>query len=206
MDSKTISYILTRRVHSLIGMVSLGLFIFSNLILGTLMVKNPNLMSGWTVFVDSVPILRVLEFLVIIIPIIFYLFYTMIIAYNGSSNTMDYSFLGNWLYFLNRIAATVMLVFVLYHIYAVHLHCFVAKEPANLIYLKSLISSKSIMVFYLIGTLATIFNCAIAWMNGAMIFGLTATAKSRKLVSIKMWLFVFTFSAWGFWLITKISL
>lgn len=135
-------YFLLRRLHSLTGIVPIGLFMIVHLITNSSVVwghiNTPKLLTehahkldaaGITTihggaatfqhevnFIHSLPFLILMEVMVLWIPIAFHAGLGIYFATTGRSNVKHYKWGGNWRYVLQRVTAWIGLVYLVYHI------------------------------------------------------------------------------------------
>jgi len=121
---------LLRRLHSLTGIVPIGVFLVNHLLTNSSIVwgglalrgENPHGDGGVAYFNKEVhwintqiPHLLLLE-ITLWASIIFHSVLGLYYATTGSNNTPRYSFQGNWMYALQRLSGYVGIVFIFYHV------------------------------------------------------------------------------------------
>ncbi len=109
------------RLHSLSGLVPVGAYMCVHLI------TNASVLAGAATFQNAVdqihalgPVLPLVEWAFIFLPIIFHAVVGVVIVKTGISNTSSYAYAGNIRYSLQRITAWIALFFIFYHVF--HLH------------------------------------------------------------------------------------
>lgn len=123
---------LLRRLHSLTGIVPIGVFLISHLLTNSSVVwgsldsrhrehAGPGGNGGVAAFVHEVDFIHSIPFLLIIeitlwVALGFHSLYGLYIATTGRSNVARYGWWDNWRYNLQRISGYVGIVFILYHI------------------------------------------------------------------------------------------
>lgn len=124
------NYFLLRRLHSLSGVVPIGLFMIIHLTTNSSIVWgaiNTQKGSTWleravatfqkeVYFIHDLPFLILTEIFVLWLPIAFHAILGVYFARTGKSNTARYAYQDNWRYALQRISGYVGFVFILYHV------------------------------------------------------------------------------------------
>lgn len=205
-----------RRLHSLLGIVPLGLYMVVHL------TANASLLNGgetfqWAVFLIHSPgkLLPLIEWGLILLPLIFHAGIGVWIAKTGVSNTDRYKFTNNRRYTWQRYSGVLALVYLFAHV--LHLHGwfhsewwlgpirelgFGAFRPYNAA--STLAAAMQGVVwpaFYLVGMLACVYHLANGLWTAGITWGLwisdAAQARATKLcVVIGLALAVLGTSAW----------
>src|SRR5437899_10041388 len=102
---------LLRRLHSLSGVVPVGAFLIQHIYAQVLALKGPEAYNTHVEFLVSLPFLVAIETLFIFAPIAFHGGYGIYIWWRGESNVTDYPWVGNWLYFWQRITSLIAFVY-----------------------------------------------------------------------------------------------
>lgn len=112
---------LIRRLHSLTGLLPVGAYMTVHLL------TNASLLAGAAAFqknVDAIhslgPILPLVEWTFIFLPIIFHAVVGVMIVRSGKHNTNRYKYSGNVRYMLQRATAWIALVFIFWHVFHMH--------------------------------------------------------------------------------------
>ena len=108
---------LLRRLHSLSGIVPIGLFLLEHFISNAEAFKGPAAYTRQVAFLNSVPFVTLLELFGIWIPILYHALYGVFIWYRGDSNVVEYPWSGNWLYTAQRWTGIVALAYMVQHTY-----------------------------------------------------------------------------------------
>ena len=209
---------LIRRVHSLLGIVPLGLYMTVHL------ATNASLLNGTETFQRAVflihspgKLLPLIEWGAIFLPLIFHAVIGVWIARSGRSNSSQYQFRSNRRYTWQRWTGFIALVYLFFHI--LHLHGWF-HVPAWQELIRTLgfgvfrpFNAASSLVeamqewgfiwpaFYLIGVLACVYHLANGLWTSGITWGLwispTAQARASKLcMAIGCGLAILGVSAW----------
>ena len=112
---------LIRRLHSLSGLIPVGAYMVIHLI------TNASVLGGAGAFQKQVytihslgPILPLVEWTFIFIPILFHAIIGVWIVAGGLPNTVAYPYGANWRYSLQRWTGMIAFVFIAWHVFHMH--------------------------------------------------------------------------------------
>lgn len=112
-----------RRLHSLSGIIPVGVFLCIHLSI------NASILAGAGAFqfavdqihnLDKIGVLKVVEVVFIIVPIVFHAVVGVLIWLSGDQNLRSYRYGGNLRYTLQRWTGIIAMVFILLHLWHVH--------------------------------------------------------------------------------------
>ena len=209
---------LIRRVHSLLGIVPLGLYMTVHL------ATNASLLNGTQTFQRAVflihspgKLLPLIEWGLIFTPLIFHAVIGVWIAKSGKSNSSQYKFRSNKRYTWQRWSGFIALVYLFFHI--LHLHGWfhisaweAIIRPLGFGMFRPFNAASSLVramqewgliwpAFYLVGMLACVYHLANGLWTSGITWGLwispTAQARASKLcTAVGCGLAVLGVSAW----------
>src|SRR5699024_6196201 len=114
----------SRRLHSLLGVVPIGLFVVQHLIINHFAVYGEESFNKAANFMGSLPFVLVLETFVIYLPILFHAVLGVYIVFVTKNNTKRYGSFRNWMFLLQRITGVVTLVFIAFHVWQTRVQVF----------------------------------------------------------------------------------
>ena len=174
---------LLRRLHSLSGIIPVGAYMVIHLL------TNATVLESWRTYqnavyqIHSLPVLVVIEWAFIFLPLIFHAVYGIVIVRTGLPNNSSYPYPKNWRYTLQRATGMIACVFIFWHV--LHMHGWIHSEawlkaiegwggnfaPYNATSTAAQAMQAGILipVLYLIGVLSCVFHLA----NGIWTFGIT---------------------------------
>ena len=196
---------LIRRVHSLLGIVPLGLYMTVHL------ATNASLLNGTQTFQRAVflihspgKLLPLIEWGLIFTPLIFHAVIGIWIAKSGKSNSSQYKFRSNKRYTWQRWTGFIALVYLFFHI--LHLHGWfhisaweAIIRPLGFGMFRPFNAASSLVramqewgyvwpAFYLVGMLACVYHLANGLWTSGITWGLwispTAQARASKLCTV----------------------
>jgi succinate dehydrogenase / fumarate reductase cytochrome b subunit len=195
-----------RRLHSLSGIIPVGAFLFEHIL-----ISNATAINGATAyahqvrFLGSLPFVLGLELFGIWLPIAFHALYGFYIWYRGQGNLIHYSWMGNWMYTLQRWTGGIAFAYIIWHTYTmrftgVDLH---EVPGASFGKVQHELFITPLFLFYVVGLLAASWHFAYGiWLFCAK-WGITVGERARqKFLYICIALF-FLLSAVGLASMTK---
>ena len=162
-----------RRLHSLSGVLPVGLFLLEHFYTNSYAMFGAEVYNEKVLFLTSLPYVIVVEICGIGIPILFHAVLGIVIWRSSRGNVPRYSYFRNWMYTLQRASGIFLLVFIALHVYKARLsgaapdemfqhmtgYLDPATNPANWAW----------VVFYALGVVAASFHLG----NGLFTFGIT---------------------------------
>src|SRR5699024_5458213 len=106
-----------KRLHSLLGVVPIGIFVIQHLIVNHSAVYGEESFNKAAGFMENLPFVIVLEIFVIYLPILFHAVLGIYIVLAKRNNVRRYGLFRNWMFFLQRISGIITLIFIAWHIW-----------------------------------------------------------------------------------------
>lgn len=199
-DAASLSFLdrhhfLIRRLHSLTGIVPIGIFLINHMLTNYTMFEGPDHFDKHVHWIHALPMLLMIEIFGIFLPIAFHAALGVYIALQGKSNTASYPYMDNWRYSLQRITAWIALIFLIIHFphfrFAHWLGGEEYKAAAEISatavtargFQDLLIPMWLWMVIYVVGLLASVFHFCNGIVTFCITWGLTLNTTSRQYVS-----------------------
>jgi len=105
-----------RKLHSLLGIIPIGAFLVEHLLSNFEALKGPIAYGDQVKFLNSLPLVRVLEWTFIFIPILYHAVYGVYIWLRGKSNVVYYPWAGNWMYIAQRYTGLIAFAYIVQHV------------------------------------------------------------------------------------------
>jgi succinate dehydrogenase / fumarate reductase, cytochrome b subunit len=167
-----------RRLHSLTGLIPLGLFLVFHLTANNSAIKGPEAFNTVVNMLRSLPYLEIVEISILGIPILFHGLYGLIITPQfARTNLGAYSKVHNWTYYLQRITGIIIFIFI-----AVHIWQFRFNEDLDFEAVAIPLRQPAWAIAYFIGITATVYHFANGLWNFLISWGLTI-GKNAQTVS-----------------------
>ena len=171
-----------RRLHSLLGIVPIGAFLLEHLISNFEALKGPVAYAEQVKFLNSLPLVRALEWTFIFIPTLYHGLYGVYIWLRGKSNVVYYPFAGNWLYVAQRWTGIVAFIYISYHVLTQRfLGVSLPDNPgASFHKVQAELAHPLILAAYIIAMIAVCWHFAYGiWLFAAK-WGITPGATARR--------------------------
>jgi succinate dehydrogenase/fumarate reductase cytochrome b subunit (b558 family) len=185
---------LLKRLHSLTGVVPVGVFLIEHLWTNAKALQGPDAFAGAVNDIQALPYLPFIEIFGIFLPLAYHALYGVYLALIGRENALSYSYPKNWLYTLQRVTGVVALFFILYHLsefrvqkwlYGMRVEAFYDTLAAHLSSTKWGIPWLALL--YLTGVAAAVFHFANGLAGFAMSWGLAVTRQAQRRVAVASW-------------------
>lgn len=196
---------LIRRLHSLSGLVPVGAYMCVHLITNSTLIAGASVFQNNVFTIHSLPMLPVIEWAFIFLPIIFHAVVGIWIAKSGKSNLQSYRLTGNRRYTWQRITGYIAIIFIFTHVF--HLHGWFhnewwlknVAEPLGMAQFRPYNAASSLsnamgslsnptgiawVIFYIVGVLACTFHLANGIWTAGITWGVWLSPKSQRRASI----------------------
>lgn len=171
-----------RRLHSLLGVIPIGLFLLEHLTTNYMATKGPEAFNNAAQFLEDLPFRYFLEIFVIFLPLIYHAVYGIYIAFTAQNNLGRFGFFRNWMFMLQRITGILTLIFLVWHVYATRVQVMFGAD-ANFDMMANIFSNPFMVGFYLVGVISAIFHFANGLWSFAVSWGITITPRSQKIMT-----------------------
>ncbi|MEH7094714.1 succinate dehydrogenase cytochrome b558 subunit [Neobacillus vireti] len=171
-----------RRLHSLLGVIPIGLFVTQHLIVNHFVTGGPESFNKAAGFMGNLPFKIILETVLIYLPLLYHAIYGLYIAFTGSSNVNRFGTFRNWMYMLQRITGVLTLIFIAWHVWQTRVAAAFGTE-VNYNMMHDILSSPFMFGFYLIGILSAIFHFANGLWSFLVSWGITVSPRSQKITT-----------------------
>ena len=171
-----------RRLHSLLGIIPVGLFLAQHLVINHFATRGEEAFNNASNFMGSLPFVLFLEWFIIYIPLMFHAFYGVYIAFTAKNNVQRYGTFRNWMFLLQRVTGVFLVVFIAWHIYETRIQKALGAE-VNFNMMEKILSNPFMLAFYIAGVLAATFHLANGLWSFAVTWGIAQSPRSQKIVS-----------------------
>ncbi|MEK4627734.1 MAG: succinate dehydrogenase cytochrome b558 subunit [Solibacillus sp.] len=173
---------LWRRLHSLLGVIPVGLFLAFHLSLNFTAVGGEEVYNNATGVMELVPhsLLLAMEWIIIYIPLMFHAFYGVYIAFTATHNTKRFSTFRNWMFALQRFTGIFLVIFVAWHIFQTRIQKALGAE-VNFEMMAEIVDNPAMLVFYIVGILSATFHLANGLWSFCVSWGITQSKKSQHI-------------------------
>jgi succinate dehydrogenase / fumarate reductase cytochrome b subunit len=171
------------RLHSLAGIVPLGLFMMEHFFSNATAMLGAEVYNNQVAKLQSIPFLPLIEILFIGLPLAYHAIYGLYLAFISKNNSTAYRYQRNWLFLFQRITGVVTLIFVVYHVWAFRLKKAFFGTEINFQTVSDDLMIPAIFAFYVIGVISTSFHFCNGLSTACITWGITRGRKSQKAAS-----------------------
>jgi succinate dehydrogenase / fumarate reductase cytochrome b subunit len=171
-----------RKLHSLLGIVPLGAFLLEHLLSNFEALKGAEAYGAQVRFLNSLPLVRVLEWTFIFLPILYHACYGVYIWIRGKSNIVYYPWAGNWMYGAQRCTGAIAFVYIAIHVATQRFMGDNLPEHPELAFHKvqTTFANPAVLAIYVIAMIAICWHFSYGvWLFAAK-WGITPGKTARK--------------------------
>ena len=199
-------HFLLRRLHSLSGILPVGLFVIMHLFTNAQMIwgqyddgTGKSVFQHEVDFIHSMPALLFIE-IALWGSIAFHAILGFYYTFTGKHNVKSYKYKGNYRYLLQRITGIIALVFIFLHIATLRwrwdifgwytpfwAHGFATDDgivgydvPMSLPYTAYALQSWTVILFYIIGVMSVVYHWSNGLWTAAISWGITTSEAAMK--------------------------
>jgi succinate dehydrogenase / fumarate reductase, cytochrome b subunit len=170
------------KLHSLTGIVPIGAFLVEHIVSNYETINGPLAYAQQVKFLNSLPLVRVLEWTFIFIPLAFHALYGLFIAFRGRVSVNVYPWASNWMYLSQRITGIIAFLYIIQHVWRQRFSGVSLPEHPGAAFHKVQVelSNPWMLAIYVIAMIATTWHFAYGiWLFAAK-WGITPGDKARK--------------------------
>jgi succinate dehydrogenase / fumarate reductase cytochrome b subunit len=171
-----------RRLHSLTGIVPVGLFLLEHMISNAEATGGVAAYNAQVKFLTGLPFRLGLEIFGIFLPLAYHALYGIYIWLRGDSNVIDYPWAGNWGYTVQRYTGVLVFFYVIFHLWTmrftgVHL---TVHSDASFWKVQNELSHPLELAAYIVGIVASAWHFGYGIFLFAAKWGMVTGAKARQ--------------------------
>lgn len=171
-----------RRLHSLLGVIPVGLFVAQHLVINHFATRGEEAFNTASNFMGSLPFVVFLEWFIIYIPLMFHAFYGVYIAFSAKYNVNRYGTFRNWMFTLQRFTGVFLVIFIAWHVYETRIQKALG-ATVDFDMMANILANPAMVAFYIVGILSATFHLANGLWSFCMTWGITQSPRSQKIVS-----------------------
>jgi succinate dehydrogenase / fumarate reductase cytochrome b subunit len=175
------TYFVLKRVHSLTGVVPIGLFLLEHFFTNSRALQGAAAFDQAATDLARIPYVTLVEAVGIWIPIAFHMVLGVIIATTGQANVGKHGYARNWQYLLQRVSGVVLVFYILFHTYMTRFNTDYLNSSSAYAFVKDQISSPGVFAFYVVGILSACWHLGNGLFGFAIHWGLATGRKSQQL-------------------------
>lgn len=177
-----------RKLHSLSGVVPLGVFLVVHLWTSSAALRGQESFERSMREARDVPYRTVIEIAFVLLPLLFHGLYGIKLSFEPRQNTSRYPYSRNWMYAAQRLTGILALAFILWHMS----HYWIPRMSGQMVeerYYPELCKQLSeapnnlplVALGYIFGIAATVFHFANGLWGFCVSWGITASRRSQRI-------------------------
>src|SRR5690625_2069068 len=174
---------LSRRLHSLLGVVPISIFVVQHLIVNHFIVYGEDKFNKAANFMASLPFTLVLETFIIYLPILFHAILGVYIVFVARNNVRKYGYFRNWMFYLQRVTGIITLIFIAWHVWQTRLQVAIYGAEVNYQMMETILTQPFYFWFYIISIIAVVFHMANGIWSFCVSWGIAQSPRSQQIVT-----------------------
>lgn len=176
----------SRKLHSLLGVIPLGFFILEHMITNFSAVEGGS--QGFkdsVAFLNSLPLVLVLEIFGIWLPLLYHGVYGLYIAFQAKPNNGRFQTERNLRYLLQRVTGVIAFVFVIWHVYETRIQVAlgnVTHEELGAV-MHDIVNQPIFFALYLVGVVSAAFHFSNGLWSFMVSWGITVGPRAQRVSS-----------------------
>ncbi len=172
-----------RRIHSLLGVVPIGIFLLVHLTVNYFAIRGPESFNSASEFMESLPYLFIMEVFVIYLPLLFHAIYGVYIAFTAKSNLSNFGYFRNWMFMIQRVTGIITLIFIAWHVWETRIAITFGWAELNYQLMEDILTEPFFFWFYIVGVISTTFHFANGLWSFFVSWGITVSPRSQLIMT-----------------------
>jgi len=199
-DSLNTHY-LSRKIHSLLGLVPVGAFLVFHLWENSMARKGGDFFNHHVVEgIETLLNYKLIMEATLLAGILAHAIYGLVIWWQGKSNFMRYKYGANLRYLLQRITSITTFAFIIWHVWQTRVAAGMDEAVAHDLFshMQELFRNPLTVVLYMVGLVGATFHLANGLWLAAINWGITTHPRSQRLFSAVCGVIFLVTTALGF--------
>lgn len=171
---------LMRRLHSLLGVIPIGLFLTQHLFINHFATQGVEAFNQASHFMANLPFVIFLEIFVIYLPLMYHAFYGLYIAFTAKNNPGHYSYARNILFVAQRYTGVFLVVFIAWHVFETRFQVAIGADEADFSMMENILTNPFMFAFYVLGVVSATFHFANGLWSFFVTWGITVSEKAQR--------------------------
>ncbi|MCP4548207.1 MAG: succinate dehydrogenase [bacterium] len=178
-----------RRIHSLTGVIPVGLFLLEHMFTNSAAMYGGEVYNSRVEFLLTLPFVTALEIGMIFLPLLYHAIYGVVITFTGRANNIAYGYGRNHNYLWQRISGFVVAIFIVLHvggtkIWAIQQTLPAGEHPDFFARMATILDSPAAIALYLVGMLAAFYHFANGLWNFSITWGITVSQGAQRRLTV----------------------
>lgn len=183
-------YFTLKRLHSLSGVVPVGLFLLEHFFTNAKALQGPEAFDKAAAELAGLPFVLLLEAFGIWLPILFHMIVGVMIATTSQSNLGKHGYARNWQYTLQRASGVILIFYIVYHTWSTRFSGEYLNSVSAYQYVNQHLANVGVFAFYLLGILSACYHFGNGLFGFAIHWGIVTGHKAQR-VAAQLGLVVF---------------
>lgn len=172
---------LFRKLHSLAGIIPLGIFLTFHLSANFTAVWGKDAYSV-TGLIGKIPYVYLLEIFVIFLPIFFHGLYGVYIASQAKNNVTRFHYAKNWYFYFQRLTGIIAFAFIIWHVWQTKMQVAMGAVGApDFNMMANIVANPFYLILYIIGILSAVYHFTHGIWTFLITWGITISPKSQTI-------------------------
>lgn len=175
-------YFALKRLHSLTGVVPIGLFLLEHLFTNARALQGPAAFDDAAAELARLPFVVLIEALGIWLPIAFHMVVGVLIATTSQANAGKHGYARNWQYTLQRATGILLIFYMIYHTWALRFDAHYLSSASAYDYVNHHLRNPAVFAFYVVGILAACYHFGNGLFGFAIHWGIATGRGAQRMV------------------------
>jgi succinate dehydrogenase / fumarate reductase cytochrome b subunit len=184
------TYFVLKRLHSLTGVVPVGLFLLEHFFTNARALQGPAAFDKAAAELASLPFVVLIEALGIWLPILFHMVLGILIATTAQANVGRHGYGRNWQYLLQRVSGVFLVFYLIFHTWMTRFDGDYLTSASAYQFMNEQLANPAVRVFYVLGIVAACFHFGNGLFGFSIHWGIV-TGKRAQTLAARFGLLVF---------------
>ena len=194
-----------KRLMSITGLLPVGGFVLQHFFGNSYIFVSDQAFNEHSHFLTHLPMVYLIEFGMIYMPIALHAFLGIAIIYKAENNFAQYGLFRNWMFFFQRVSGFLALMFIATHSYTTRISSVLAGQEFTADSMRQILSDPIWFWFYVVGVVMVTFHFGNGIWSFLVTWGITVGKKAQRVSSaVGMGVFV-VMALWGVSILLKFT-
>lgn len=185
-------YFWLKKIHSLLGILPLGLFLCIHIFSSAFITVSPEAYQEQVAMWKGIPYHWIISLVLVGLPLLLHAVLGIYMMYSAKINLRQFPTAANASYTLQRFAGILSLLFIVYHVASLYLSSPDGATPAQhgrwaTQIMAQELSKLPIFAFYVAGSLSVIFHFAYGLWTFGINWGITVSPNAQRVSKYCCW-------------------
>lgn len=173
-----------RRLHSLSGVIPIGVFLLEHLYTNSFAVQGAEKFNQAAADIGSIPYVILVELVGIGLPILFHMVLGVVMATTMQVNLARHPYPRNWAYVLQRVSGLFLIVYIIYHVWSTRFSAEVLSGDRDMFsMMQRHLSHPGVLAFYILGVVAAAYHFGNGLFGFSIHWGIATGRRAQRQVA-----------------------